>query len=65
MNGYDKEKNIIFEYDEILHHCLSYKKKHNDLERQEKLIKKLNPLMFIRYDEKDKKLYDTITNQIF
>jgi hypothetical protein len=54
LDGYDKERNIIFEYDEQKHHQTWYKKK--DLVRQEKLISKLNPSKFIRYDELNNKL---------
>lgn len=61
LDGYDKEKNIIFEYDENHHNLLSKKKK--DLIRQQNIINSLNPKLFLRYDEKNNKLYDVITNQ--
>jgi len=61
LDGYDKEKNIIFEYDEKYHTSSKLKKK--DLERQEKLIDEVNPLKFIRYDEKNNRLYDVLTEK--
>lgn len=61
LDGYDKEKNIIFEYDEPKHNILSISKR--DKIRQDILIKKLNPIMFIRYNEEYKKLYDIISGK--
>ena len=58
LDGYDKERNIIFEYDEPNHHYHSYK--HKDLIRQKRLIKKMTPFMFLRYDEKFDNLYNVI-----
>ena len=55
VDGYDKEKNIIFEYDELNHERRDRKQK--DLVRQENLLKKIKPAMFIRYNEKAGKLY--------
>lgn len=51
LDGYDKEKNIVIEYDEFLH---KYKKE-KDLKRQQEIIKHLN-CEFYRYDEKEKTL---------
>jgi len=59
-DGYDKDRNIIFEYDEKWHN--SSKLKEKDLKRQEKLINEIKPSKFIRYDENNNKLYDAITN---
>lgn len=61
VDGYDKHKNIIFEYDEKHHNFLHRFKK--DLYRQQNIINKINPIKFIRYDEKNDRLYDVITNQ--
>jgi hypothetical protein len=60
VDGYDKEKNIIFEYDEIQHRYPKRNKK--DIYRQDEIINNIHPKMFIRYDETTKKLYDIITN---
>lgn len=62
VDGYDKENNIIFEYDEK-HHKSSYCLKKDKI-RQNNLIKNINPNKFIRYDEMNNRLYDTITNTI-
>jgi hypothetical protein len=61
LDGYDKERNIVFEYDEPKHHILSVKKK--DEERQQRLIEYLHPIAFFRYDEKYKKLMEVIGNK--
>jgi hypothetical protein len=53
-DGYDKERNIIFEYDEPWHETKNYKLK--DLRRAERLIEKLNCNIF-RYSEKFNRLY--------
>lgn len=55
LDGYDKEANIIFEYDEPEHE-LSKRKEH-DIIRQDFLIKTLNPKEFWRYSEKFDRLY--------
>jgi hypothetical protein len=60
IDGYDKEKNVIFEYDEPFHHETRSKKK--DKIRQENIINKLDPTLFIRYDEKYNRLYDALSN---
>jgi hypothetical protein len=60
-DGYDKEKNIIFEYDES-HHS-NPKLKEKDVDRQEKLINEVRPSKFIRYNEKDNRLYDALTEK--
>lgn len=62
VDGYDKENNIIFEYDEP-HHYSKGKLKHKDIIRQENLVKQIKPSVFIRYNEKSRVLYDAETNQ--
>ena len=47
-DGYDKIRNIVFEYDESWHNNSSYKSK--DLQRQKIILKKINPSLFLRYD---------------
>lgn len=61
VDGYDKEKNIIFEYDEQKHRCNWKKKK--DLIRQKRIIDNINPNMFIRYDEVENKFRDVISGK--
>ena len=61
VDGYDKEKNIIFEYDEARHRH-PYKKKRDRI-RQDNLLREIKPTLFIRYDEVSKVLYDVITNE--
>lgn len=60
-DGYDKENNIVFEYDESRHHTTTTKVK--DLQRQQTIVDKIKPLMFLRYDERNETLYDAITNE--
>lgn len=55
IDGYDKDKNIIFEYDEVIHENSNRKEK--DLIRQDFLIKNLKPNEFWRYSEKFDELY--------
>lgn len=55
MDGYDKDLNIVFEYDEPRHHKPSAQK--HDKDRQKNIISMLHPKEFWRYDEKDDKLY--------
>jgi hypothetical protein len=52
VDGYDEEKNIVFEYDEPRHH----KTKERDLARQQYIIENLD-CEFWRYDEKTDLLY--------
>jgi hypothetical protein len=61
LDGYDEEKNIVFEYDEPKHNAPSVKKK--DVIRQQRIIKKIRPSMFIRYDEQNNRLYDIISGK--
>ncbi len=59
VDGYDKDKNIIIEYDEPFHHRKN--RKNRDLQRQNRIIqhfksKNIN-VKFLRYDEKNNYLY--------
>ena len=63
VDGYDKNKNIVFEYDERHHN--GPKRKQKDIKRQQIIMEKIKPSMFIRYDEKNDRLYDTLTNKDF
>jgi hypothetical protein len=58
IDGYDKEKNVIFEYDGKYHHSKSQKEK--DLIRQNKIIEILKPKKFWRYDSVNKKFTEII-----
>lgn len=60
LDGYDKERNAIFEYDEPKHNILSVRQK--DDERQRRLIDYLHPSHFWRYDEKHNRLIDVVGN---
>lgn len=60
MDGYDKDKNIVFEYDEKTHQTPCYRQK--DFQRQSRIIRKINPCLFLRYDETNERLYDAETN---
>ena len=54
VDGYDEERNIIFEYDEKRHDLPYWKDK--DIIRQNNLIKNINPIIFLRYNENKKEL---------
>jgi hypothetical protein len=58
-DGYDKDKNIIFEYDEKYHRKPEHKNR--DAHRQSIMIEKIQPSLFLRYDEKNNRLYDAET----
>ena len=58
VDGYDRERNIIFEYDESHHYDIRGNLKTEDVKRQKNLLEKINPSKFFRYDEMNKKLYD-------
>jgi hypothetical protein len=60
VDGYDKEKNVVFEYDEPHHY--NTKRKEKDKYKEKCIIKKIQPKMFIRFDEKNNRLYDALTN---
>lgn len=60
IDGYDKNKNIIFEYDEPRHYYVNGDLKIKDIKRQNDIINKINPTRFIRYNEKENKIYDII-----
>ena len=62
-DGYDKERNIIFEYDEPFHYYINGILKPRDMCRQKRLIENHKPNQFIRYDERKNRLYDALTNQ--
>jgi hypothetical protein len=55
-DGYDKEKNVVFEYDEKWHK--NPKTLIEDGNRQKEIINQLHPTLFLRYDEKNCRLYD-------
>ena len=55
LDGYDKERNIAFEYDEPKHDRKKYKK--HDILRAEYIINKLG-CKFYRYNERSNKFYE-------
>lgn len=59
LDGYDKELNIAFEYDEPAHH--NKRRRDHDLVKQKFIIDTLQ-CSFYRYDEKTKVLYDVTSN---
>jgi len=54
VDGYDKEKNIVVEYDEPKHQYQKWKIK--DIERQKRILEYLK-CQFYRYDEKNNYFY--------
>ena len=59
LDGYDKARGIIIEYDEPFHNKPYVKRK--DLVRQEQIREAVKPVMFLRYDEQHHRLYDSLT----
>ena len=62
VDGYDKERNIIFEYDEKRHNETYWKNK--DIIRQNNLIKNIDPSLFLRYDEQWNRLYEVKSYEV-
>jgi hypothetical protein len=54
LDGYDKKRNIVFEYDEPKHNKKSQIEK--DRRREKIIIEKLKPKMFLRFNEEYKAL---------
>jgi hypothetical protein len=52
IDGYDKKRNVVLEYDTKYHKRLGQRKK--DLVRQQKIIEILKPKKFWRYNSEDK-----------
>jgi hypothetical protein len=61
VDGYDKNRNIVFEYDEPKHFTLSHEKR--DRIKEKVIIKSIHPLRFIRYNERNSKMCDIITGK--
>jgi hypothetical protein len=59
VDGYDKEKNIVVEYDEPLHYNSKGELKEKDIIRQKQIINELN-CKFYRYNEKKGELYEIL-----
>ena len=64
VDGYDKERNIIFEYDEPTHYDTINNLKNKDVIRQKNIIEEIEPTSFLRYNEKIGKLYDIKTGSV-
>jgi len=62
VDGYDRERNIIFEYDESRHYTTDGQLTHKDKKRQADLISHIHPSLFMRYSELHNNLYDAETN---
>ena len=60
IDGYDKEKNVVLEYDSRYHNRLGQKEK--DLIRQQKIIDILKPKKFWRYNKNLKNFSQIIEN---
>jgi hypothetical protein len=65
VDGYDEKRNIIIEYDEPRHYKGDGTLKSKDVRRQNRIINKVNPSKFLRYNEKENVLYDAITGDVF
>jgi len=60
IDGYDKERNVIIEYDSSYHNKPHQKRK--DLIRQQKIIDILKPKKFWRYNKNQKNFIEVIGN---
>ena len=60
VDGYDKEKNVVLEYDSKYHNKLGQKNK--DLIRQRKIINILKPNKFWRYNSVNKEFRNVLEN---
>lgn len=58
LDGYDKERNIVVEYDEPYHYTDVYNNilREKDIKRQNEIIQEINPI-FYRYNQKIDLLY--------
>ena len=63
VDGYDKEKNIIFEYDEKHHYSGGSLCKEDEI-KQNVIVEKINPTRFVRYNEREKKLYNVVNKEV-
>jgi hypothetical protein len=65
VDGYDSDRNVVVEYDEKHHYDLDNNLKPKDCVRQQKIVERINPSLFLRYDENRKRLYDAIKGTNF
>ena len=63
LDGYDRDRNIVFEYDERYHYKFGRKLRNKDTLRQQRIINKLTPTQFFRYDEEKQNLYEVIVRK--
>jgi hypothetical protein len=62
LDGYDKERNIVFEYDEPKHFSKDGVLKEKDFNRMKDIILIL-ACRFIRYNEKENKIIEYYVNE--
>lgn len=62
LDGYDKDKNVVFEYDEQ-QHFRGGKLMPKDIVRQSKIIEMIHPTAFFRYNEPKKILTEVISGK--
>jgi hypothetical protein len=63
LDGYDKERNIVFEYDKKHHYKFGRKLRNKNVIRQLRIINKLIPTKFFRYDKEKQNLYEIIVRK--
>ena len=63
VDGYDPDRNIVVEYDERHHYDLDNNLKPKDCIRQQRIVEKINPSLFLRYDENRQRLYNSLTGE--
>ena len=63
VDGYDKDLNIIVEYDESLHYNKNGELKTKDIVRQNEIIKSLN-CKFFRFNERENLFYEVLNTRL-
>lgn len=63
LDAYDKNRNIVIEYDEPHHYKYGNILRQKDIIRQQRLITCLNPNNFLRYNTKNNTLYSVINRK--
>jgi hypothetical protein len=58
LDAYDRKRNIVVEYDEPSHYTFGGKLKIKDTLRQERIIRRLKPFLFLRFNERKNELYE-------
>ena len=58
LDAYDEKRKIVVEYDEPQHYDYRGQLRAKDIIRQGRIIQRVNPILFLRYNEKETNLYE-------